>query len=198
LDWLLGSQSVLKPALDVATFLVVVVSAFIALVNLRRLRASNQLRALLAIQASFNEADLQRALGFVQRELPARLEQAAYRGELAARGFVEVERHPELRACNFFDGLGGMLKCGLIDEEGFMEVFARLSLWYWDRLEGVVALMRRNRSATEYHNFEFLAVHARRWVSRHPHGVFPSDHMRLEVVDPWREQDAVRAERASD
>jgi hypothetical protein len=179
----------LKVAIDVATFLVIAASAAVALVQLRHLRASNQLRALLAIQGVFGEARLQEALRFVQTELPELLRDRKYRDELSTRGFVDLARHPELRACNFFDGLGAMLKCELVDENGFLEMFARLAIWYWDRLLPVVALMRRNRSATEYHNFEYLAIRAAAWAKQHPAGAFPKGLARLAVADPWSDAD---------
>ena len=188
----LGQPGILKNIVDIATFLVVAGSAIVALIHLRHLRASNQLRALLAIQRTFQKRDLQQALRYVQAELPERLEDPSYRAEVAARGFVDPLRHPELLVCNFFDGLGAMLKCDLVEETGFMELFARLALWYWDRLMPVVGLMRRNRTQTEYHNFEYLAIRAGAWIRRHPQGTFPKEHARLTVVDPWQDQDAAR------
>jgi hypothetical protein len=184
------ASGALKTILDILTFVVVAGSAAVALVQLRHLRASNQLRALLALQNAFAEPQLQEALRDVQTDLPQRLDGRAYRDELARRGFVDLRRHPELRVCNFFDGLGAMLKCELVDEKGFLEMFARLAVWYWDRLVPVVALMRRNRTPTEYHNFEYLAIRAAAWARRHPVGEFPHGQARLSVEDPWAGADA--------
>jgi hypothetical protein len=186
------SPEVLRDVVNVATFIVIAASAVAALIQLRQVRSSNQLRALLAMQANFDSPEMQEALRFVQFELPQRLEESAFRAELVARGFVDPQLHPELRACNWFEALGAMFKHDLVDENAFMEIFARLVIWYWESLSGVVALMRRNRSQGQYHNFEYLTIRARDWVSAHPAGIFPKDSVRLPVADPWLEVDAAR------
>jgi hypothetical protein len=185
----------LRNVIEVASLVILAASAAAALFQLRQVRSSNQLRALVAMQASFAEPQMQESLRFIQFELSERLSDPAYRRELVVRGFVDPLRHPELRALNWFEALGAMFKHDLVDENGFMEIFARLATWYWDRLGPVIALMRRNRSQTEYHNFEYLAVRARDWVRAHPAGIFPKRYPRLAVADVWA--DADRAEPAS-
>jgi hypothetical protein len=184
------SSDLIRTIIEVVTLVVVAASAAAALFQLRQVRSSNQLRALVAVEATFQAQEMQEALRFVQFELPKRLEDAAYRSELSTRGFVDPLRHPEMRACNWFEALGAMFKHDLVDENGFMEIFARLVIWYWGRLGPVIALLRRNRSQTEYHNFEYLAVRAGRWVDQHPEGIFPKRYARLPVVDVWHDADA--------
>jgi hypothetical protein len=186
------SGELLRNLIEVASLVVLAATAAAALIQLGQVRSSNQLRALLAMQQSFQVPEMQDALRYVQFELPGKLDDAAYRGELSTRGFVDPARHPELRACNWFDGLGAMFKHDLVDENGFMEIFARLVTWYWSRLTPVVALMRRNRSQTEYHNFEYLTIRAEDWIKRHPQGIFPKRYARLPVADVWRDADGGR------
>jgi len=189
-SWLaLSTLEVVNTALSAASLLVVAGTAFAAIVQLRHLRASNELEALLTIASDLRRTDLRRAFRYVQTELEGRLEDPAYRAELACVGFVDAERHPEMDACNWLNQLGTLVKNRLIDEATFLDLFARLVTYYWERLEQVIALLRRERGAGQYENFEYLAVLARAWKAKHPDGTFPPSLPRLQVVDRWREPD---------
>jgi hypothetical protein len=174
----------------VITALVIGASAIAALVQLRHMRTSNQLEALISMERDFRSADVQTALIYVQDVLPERLEDPAYRAGLEKLGYVDVRAHPELALCNWFNEMGALLKHGLVLETVFMDIFARMISYYWDRLAGVIAIMRRSRGDFQYHDFEFLAMRAKRWLKRHPSGIFPRSEGRLTVIDPWLGTDA--------
>jgi hypothetical protein len=87
--------------------------------------------------------------------------------------------------CNWFDGVGALVKNRLIDEGTFLDLFSRLVTYYWGRLEPVIALLRRERGAGQYENFEYLAHLAIRWQAKHPHGAYPARVPRLVVRDAW-------------
>ncbi|HZZ66117.1 MAG TPA: hypothetical protein VFE17_11495 [Candidatus Baltobacteraceae bacterium] len=172
------------------TVVVIGASAIAALVQLRHMRASNQLEGLLSLEADFRSPAVQNALHYVQQHLPERLEDPAYRKDLSTIGFVNTDVHPELIACNWFNAMGTLLKHGLISEETFMDLFSRLIRYYWRALAPVIAIMRRSRGAGQYHDFEYLAIRADQWLRQYPEGVFPKRLQRLTLPDPWREQDA--------
>lgn len=174
------------------TVVVIGASALAALVQLRHMRASNQLEAVLSLESDFRSPAVQASLHYVQLELPARLEDARYRDELEKLGFVNTDAHPELVACNWFNAMGTLLKHGLISEETFMDLFSRLIRYYWNALAPAVAIMRRTRGAGQYHDFEYLAIRANEWLSKNPHGLFPMKVARLNLPDPWREGDQSR------
>ena len=180
----------INTAAQVGTLLVVAGTAIAAIAQLRHLRASNELEALLTLTEQLRQPDLQRALRFVQIELDARLDDTAFRRELAALGYVDARMHPEMDACNWFDRVGALVKNRLIDEGTFLDLFSRLVTYYWGRLEPVVALLRRERGAGQYENFEYLAYLAQRWQAKHPHGAYPARVARLDVPDPWLALDA--------
>lgn len=172
------------------TVVVIGASAIAALVQLRHMRASNQLEGLLSLEADFRSQPVQSALHYVQQHLPERLEDPAYRKDLSRIGFVNTDVHPELVACNWFNAMGTLLKHGLISEETFMDLFSRLIRYYWRSLAPVIAIMRRSRGAGQYHDFEYLAIRADEWLRQYPEGVFPKRLKRMTLPDPWREQDA--------
>lgn len=176
-----------------ATVVVIGASAVAALIQLRHMRASNQLEAVLSLERDFRSPEVQAALRYVQERLPARLEDPNYRNELAVIGFVNTDVHPELIACNWFNEMGTLLKHGLISEDTFMDLFARLIRYYWKALAPAVSIMRRSRGAGQYHDFEYLAIRAEGWVERYPHGYFPRGVARSALPDPWKEADARRA-----
>jgi len=79
-----------------------------------------------------------------------------------------------------------------------MDLFARLTVAYWDGLESAIAIMRRRRGNWQFANFEYMAMRAREWLRKHPHGTFPHHTARAKVVDKWLETDeALRAGRTS-
>ncbi len=175
-----------------ATVVVIGASAVAALIQLRHMRASNQLEAVLSLERDFRSQEVQAALRYVQERLPARLADPDYRDQLAAIGFINTDIHPELVACNWFNEMGTLLKHGLISEGTFMDLFARLIRYYWKALAPAVAIMRRSRGAGQYHDFEYLALRTQAWLERYPHGYFPSGTARTVLPDPWSDDRRAR------
>ncbi len=183
------SAGTLSAVAAVGTFIVIAASAVAALVQLRHMRAGNQLEALLMLERDFQRSELQSALRHVQERLPARLEEAGYRRELERPGFIDSASHPELLVCNWFNEIGTLLKHRLVAEAPFMDLFARLIVHCWARVASAVAIMRRTRGEAQYHDFEYLAIQAARWVDRHPRGTFPRGLTRESLPDRWLDAD---------
>jgi hypothetical protein len=167
------------------TFVVIGATAVAALIQVRHMRAGNRLDAILALEEHFRDADLQAALVYVQTDLARKLEDPAYREELAHRGFVDPRVHPELLLCNWFNKMGILVQHEVVGEDIFMDMFARLISYYWELLGPVVALMRRSRGSGEYHNFEYLAFRAQSWLALKGSGDFPRGVAREPLADPW-------------
>jgi hypothetical protein len=70
-----------------------------------------------------------------------------------------------------------------------MDLFSRLVVAYWERLEPVIAIMRRKRGDWQYANFEYMAMRARMWLKKHPSGTFPKHTPRASVTDKWLAED---------
>src|SRR5947209_16475960 len=92
------------------TVVVIGATAVAALIQLRHLRAANQLEALLSLERDFRAPELQDALRYVQEELRKNLENPTYRDELARLGYIDPQKHPELTLCNWFNAMGALMK----------------------------------------------------------------------------------------
>ena len=174
---------------QVATLFVLLGTAVAAIAQIRHLRAGNELEALLQLAQELETERMQTALRFVRFELDEALERPAYRRDLAELGFVDSSVHPEMFACNWFDRVGSLVKLRLIDERTFLDLFARLTAYYWDHLAPVVALLRRERGVGQYENFEYLAALARAWKLHHPDGTYPKGTARLAIVDRFADRE---------
>jgi len=174
-----------KSIVDVLTLLIVAASCFAGLRQLKLNQSGSQLKAVLAIQRDFRDPELQGAFMDVQAHLKERLLDPAYRESLIATGFVDPRLHPEIIVCNWLDNVGVTVKYELASEDAFMDLYGRLVTYYWDLTSPAIALMRKKRGRTQYHNFEYLAVRARAWNAKHPEGIFPRSHVRpkLEVTE---------------
>ncbi len=174
---------------QVGTLIVLLGTAIAALVQIRHLRAGNELEAILQLAEELETERMQTALRFVRFGLDEALERPTYRRDLAELGFVDSSVHLEMIACNWFDRVGSLVKLRLIDERTFLDLFARLIIYYWDHLAPAIALLRRNRGVGQYENFEYLAALARTWKADHPDGTYPKGTARLAIVDRFADRD---------
>lgn len=178
---------------QVGTFVVILGSVLAALIQLRHIRAGNQLEALLSLQREFRIPEVQAALTYIQAQLPARLEDPAYRQELERIGYVDPAAHPEMIVCNWLNVMGTLVARGYVSEDAFMDLFARLIVYCWRQVAPAVAVMRRSRGEGQYHDFEYLAARAAGWLKRNPNGTFPHTLTRELLPDRWREIDGRQA-----
>ncbi len=178
---------------QVGTLVVIAGSVIAALVQLRHLRAGNQLQALLSLEQDFRGPAMQAALTYVQEQLPVRLEDPEYRRDLDDLGFIDPKVHPEMTACNWLNEMGTLVKRGLVSEDTFMDLFGRLIVHCWKHLSPAIAIMRRKRGQAQYHDFEYLAMRAAVWIQRNPQGTSLRGFARAPIADPWLVVDAAGA-----
>jgi len=178
---------------SVGTFLVIGATAVAAAIQLRHMRASNQLGALLDLEREFRAQNLQDSFRFVEHELADRLRDRSYRAELERIGFIDARRHQEINVLNWFDEMGAVLKNRLVDENAFMDLFSRLAVQHWETLAPAISILRRRRGGGQNVNFEYLAIRARAWLSRYPEGVVPRGIVRVPVPDAWLGEDSARS-----
>jgi len=175
---------------SVGTLVVIAATAVAAMLQLRHMRAANQIAAVQTFLTSYDGPELRDAFHFVRTELKQRLEDPAFREELRT-GDSDRLRHPEIQICNFFDQWGMYFRDGVIDRRGFMRVSAGVIARFWERLEPVIALTQDPvKGNTSFQQFEYLAIHSRRWLERHPEGDFPKGERRISLIDPWCDVDA--------
>lgn len=151
------SLALLNAVAGVGTLVLLAATAAAGLVQLRHMRASNELAALLELERDFRSPDLHAALRDVQRDLARHLQDPAYRARLGAPGYLDPRLHPEMTVCNWFDRAGAFVRAGYLSETLFFGSFGRLVTYYWNMLEPAIAVLRRTRGSSQYANFEYLA-----------------------------------------
>lgn len=169
---------------QIGTFVVIAATAVAALVQLRHLRAANNMAAASAFIQEFEGPELREAFTFVRTQLKQRLEDPAFREEI--RDFTQDRsKHPEIAVCNFFDLWGGHYREEAINRTWFMRHNAGVVLGFWALLEPVVALSAsRDGGNISFEQFEYLAVKAQDWLTAHPGGDYPKGTRRLTLHDP--------------
>jgi hypothetical protein len=174
---------------NIGTFLLLLASVIAAAVSLHHAASFNQISAVISMERDLRSPDMQEALRFVQSELPYKLHDDTFRAELDRLGFLDARKHMEISACSWFNAVGTLLKNNLVDENAWMDLFARLTVAYWEELEPAIAIMRRRRGDWQFANFEYMAMRAKEWLRKHPHGTYPKHTERAKVVDKWLAQD---------
>jgi hypothetical protein len=94
---------------------------------------------------------------------------------------------------NFFEGVGLLVKTGLVDRDLMLEMWASVVIQSWERLTPVVAIYRRRVGDALWENFEYLTVLARQWIAAHPKGAYPAGVQRIELKDEYLEADKLYA-----
>src|SRR5579872_1295565 len=168
---------------SLATFLVVAASALAALLQLRHIRAANQITASLELMTRVSNPEFQRVLQYVfHGELDRKLEDPEYRAELLKTP-VDLARHPEASLLATWEQMGSIIKLGLTSEAAFMDTTSMQCIAAWNKLVPVIAFIRRARGSQVYDNFEWLASRSMMWEARHPDGSYPKDTPRLRLED---------------
>jgi hypothetical protein len=179
----------LNSVAPLATLVIIAVAAFAAVVQLRHLRASNQLSGLLTILHYSQDPEEQKRRDFVLNDLETRMQDGDFRRSLTQLP-IDPSVHIELKVCDFFEQVGNYVKRGLIDESAYLDTACDFVETMWEKLEPVIAIMRRTRDQTLYDNFEYLTARARLWIARHPHGNYPRNTRRIAVRDKWLTTDS--------
>src|SRR5215470_6619668 len=87
---------------QIGTLVVIAATAVAALVQLRHLRAANDMAAASMIIMEFEGEELRDAFAFVRMQLKQRLEDPAFRAEIEG-AVQDRSTHPEIAVLNFFD-----------------------------------------------------------------------------------------------
>jgi len=176
------------------TIAIVGATAIAALVQLRHLRAGNQITALLAVQNELDSAEFREAEIIVRQELPAALLDREFcEFEIAMsqadRKAPPNERYLRIRqAANFvgntFENLGAIVKNGILDRALFVDIYSWVVLRYWRNLEGLTAIARAATGERSiYENFEYIAVISRESLDSHLE-TYPRNVARMDLRLP--------------
>lgn len=179
----------------VTTVVIVAAAAIAALVQLRHLRAGNQINAMLSIGEKLQSEAFQEAQSVISGQLKSALEDAAFRNYMIALGrgspTPEVEpRYVDLRRAtiligNSLEELGILVKNGIVDQRLFLDRYQFVVVRNWNILEGFTAFSRDATGKNViWENFEYLTVICQDWERLHP-STYPKDVRRLQLHNPW-------------
>jgi len=167
---------ILTTAAAIGTFVVITATAVAAIIQLRHLRTSNQLQALLTVLSMPYDPLLREALDFVTTDLSTRLKDESFVKSLHDRPAPRAI-HKELHAADYYERLGSFIKNGLIAPDLYLDCSSPELAW--ERLRPVIEIMRTKRGPYVYENFEYLVFLARQWDAEHPAGNYPKDAKRI-------------------
>ncbi|HXM18727.1 MAG TPA: DUF4760 domain-containing protein [Candidatus Tumulicola sp.] len=177
----------------VTTVVIVAATAIAALVQLRHLRAGNQITALLAIQNELDSPDFREAELMLRHDLPHALEDPAFCAYCVAEAKRERptsdQDHVRIRQAsvliaNTYENLGALVKNGIFDRALFLDIYGWVVLNNWDLLDGFIAITRATTgNETIFENFEYIAAISRRYLDERP-VTYPPGIPRLELHLP--------------
>jgi hypothetical protein len=182
------------------TVLIVGATAVAALVQLRHMRAGNQINAILTIGDKFVEPRYEEARALVTAGLSESLNDPSFREYVRLRAHgkpmtgISQEHLSMLRAVNIvgnvFEEVGNLVKNGVVDETLFLDEYVTQVIGTWQRLEPYTAL---TRDATGdiglWDNFEYLTVRARSFLAEHP-TTYPKGVPRIQLTNPWARENS--------
>jgi hypothetical protein len=182
------SLEILSTAAAIGTFIVIAATAIAAVVQLRHLRAQNQLTGLLTVLARVEDPQFNEWVDGARDLIKEKMPDPQYRRQIRD-GTMPRRDNPWLNLGNSYDWVGSLVKHNLIPEESLLDVYSGRVIAAWEIIEEVVAIVRQ-RGPGVWENFEFLVVRAREWTAKHPNGAYPKGVPRLQLKNKWGETEA--------
>lgn len=175
------------------TFIVIAATAIAAVVQLRHARTGNIIAALNELSETTAQPHYETAAHIVSTQLAAKLQDPAFRYQIATPAARTDEMRPFWEASkvigNFYENMGLLVKAGLVDQALVMQMWVDSVIPMWEQIAPVVAIQRRGTGNAIWEHFEYLAVFAEDWHNAHPKGTYPAGVRRLSIKDEWLEAD---------
>lgn len=172
-----------------ATFLVIAATAVAALIQLRHMRAGNQLNALLTQMEMWDQPEMQGHIRYTRTTLQEKIKDPKFLAQYEEPGLSRAD-HPELLVADFWEQIGTFMKYGLIDERSWLDIASAQIRRSWQDLEPVIVSARHRLGPSAFENFEYIAVRAELWTRHSPDGYYPKGMPRMAQLKPG---DAARA-----
>jgi hypothetical protein len=182
------SLELLKALASLLTVCIIAATAIAAMVQLRHLRAGNQITAMLAIGEELSSKAITNARQLIRLKLPLIEDDPAWRAYNARadvrRAQEPIAEYEEIREAaslvgNAYEELGILVKQGIVDKDIFLDRYSWVIMGLWKRLEKTVADARAaTGQQAVWENFEYLAVLSEDWLREHP-SVYPRGVRRM-------------------
>lgn len=176
-----------------ATLVVIAATAITAVVQLRHLRASNQIEAFNELRQAYESPHVAAAHKYLDTQLHRDLEDPAFRYAIAHRFARTDESHAAVKHLlnlgHVFETMGLLVKSDLVPSELVLATWSDHIVACWKLFEPVTAIFRTKQDPTSWLNFEYLAVLAQRWREKYPAGTYPKNMPRLPLEYRWAAAD---------
>lgn len=188
------SLEVLNTVASLATVTIVAATALAAIVQLRHLRAANQINALISVGEKLDGRDFADALSLVNSNLESAMADPAYRDYEVSihrrlppprtdQRYVEMH-HALVLVGNTFELLGLLVKNRIVDQSMLVDQYCGIIFGAWKRVAGYVAFGREVGDPAGYELFEYLAVLSEDWLKSNPSS-YPKGVRRYPLHNPW-------------
>jgi len=171
------SLELLNALASLFTVCIIAATAIAAMVQLRHLRAGNQINAMLSIGEELSSKALTDAKFVIRRKLAAVVDDPkfrAYNAEIESGRAPEViPEYEEVRQAlslvgNSYEELGILVKQGIVDPDLFLDRYSWVIFGQWKLMEPVVVDAREATGQPAiWENFEYLAVLSEDWMRKH-------------------------------
>jgi hypothetical protein len=158
----------ISAVVSIVSVAVLAAATIAAVVQIRHLRAGNQLEGFLEISRGLESPELLHARAFVELELPKKLADHQYREELLS-GRFDVLQHPETRIGNFWEKMGPLIRHGVLEAPIFYDFFAHRCALRWHQLLPVVELVRQN-DPLMWGDFQYIAERCQTYLDQRRRG----------------------------
>lgn len=164
------------------TFVVIAASACAALVQLRHMRASNQITAYNECRETLDSAEFREALYFIRTVLPERLREPGAAAAIVATGLTGEYAGVRLVA-NFFENMGLFVRIGMMERRIACELWAHIVFSTWNSLRPLLREIRRQVSPGIAVNFEYMAALSKQFVDAYSEESYPAGAPRMPLED---------------
>jgi hypothetical protein len=188
------SLEIISTTATLITAAVIAATAIAAIIQLRHLRAANQITALWAVQNELDSPDFREAEMVMREHMAKSLADPEYcryaialsRREWQGKSdehFAKVRQSANFIG-NTFENIGSMVKNGILDEHLVMDIYSWIVYSYWmDLSEGTAMARIASGQPSIYENFEYLAVLSKRYLEANA-VTYPPNVERLEISVP--------------
>ncbi|HXW76941.1 MAG TPA: hypothetical protein VEJ20_05975 [Candidatus Eremiobacteraceae bacterium] len=189
------SLELLDTFATLATTIIIGATAVAALIQLRHLRAGNQISAMLSIGERFQARPFTDALNLITGELANAMEDPLFRN-YSARITAGLKppaidqlyadtRRAAILVGNMYEELGILVENGIADRKVFLDRYSWGIARNWPLLETFIAFTREVAgSRSLFEHFEYLFILACDWERRYPSSL-PKNTPRLTLRNPW-------------
>ncbi|MDP9110828.1 MAG: hypothetical protein M3M96_04270 [Candidatus Eremiobacteraeota bacterium] len=187
------SLELLNTLATLATSAIVAATAIAALIQLRHLRASNQIQAQLSINDLIQSDSFRRAIIKIEGlkamiSIPElRWAFSAPLAETLPPEVIEMRKAAGHVGSNL-ENIGNMVRNRLTNEEMFIEQFGNVVDEAWEALLPYTCMRRKfsNNHDAIWEDFEYLTILSRKWTTTR-RSAFPPNMRR--ILPPWTELD---------